>query len=454
MLPVSVVIPSYNRASLLDKTLASLTRQSRKDFQIIVVDHGSTDDTEELCQKHREHLQLSYYKIARDEKDSPGVPRDFGVRRAETPLIIFLDSGTIVPSRYIDAHLAFHARFNAHVGVGLRHGYKEEAGEDLATFLNSVDIDQADAILKQAQLQDERANTDLEHSSIPWFFGWTANLSVSREAYLAAGGFDLDLQGWGFEDGDLCYRLSRRHLKFLFVENGWGVELPQARTAMLQRLESNQKNVLRCYFKQRTLALEALVVTERLIRGAIGQFRALAAARENSALLDEVRDKMRAQFSRQPEILFRYLVEAGREKAPLPALPTSILEQCSRPALLVGGSAQESEAFDYITLADESATSTPSLWSCSGVVLPLPDASLETVVVSDLWKQLNWSMHYPMGVSSMSLLEALISEIQRTARKAIFLTTTDAPAHLQQETEILSQLCQKYELAFQLVSVA
>lgn len=65
MFSLSIIIPSYNRASLVDKTLGSLIYQTRTDFQIILVDHGSTDATEDVYLKYKEILPLSYYKIGR-----------------------------------------------------------------------------------------------------------------------------------------------------------------------------------------------------------------------------------------------------------------------------------------------------------------------------------------------------------------------------------------------------
>ena len=117
---MSVIIPSYNRASLLDQLLQSLTQQSCPDFHTIVVDHGSTESTAEVAQKYKQRLQLSYYPIAHDDY-APSVPRDVGARKADTPLIAFLDSGMVFPSWYVEAHLAFHHLHCHHVGLGLQH---------------------------------------------------------------------------------------------------------------------------------------------------------------------------------------------------------------------------------------------------------------------------------------------------------------------------------------------
>jgi glycosyltransferase involved in cell wall biosynthesis len=460
MLPLSVIIPTYNRASLLEKTLYSLTRQSKADFQTIVVDHGSTDNTEEVCRRYSDVLRIACYKIDREDRSSPGVPRDFGVKKAEAPVIAFLDTGMIVPSRYIETHMAFHHLHKNSVGIGLQHGYqgidvqyrdpKEISDEELATFLNRLDIDRAYSALKEAELRDQREGVELQNSSFPWFFGWTANLSLPREAYHSAGGFDLELKGWGFEDADLCYRISKLGLSFAFVEDGWGIELPQPRKPMQERFESNQKNMRHCYGKQRSLALESLLLTELLLRQAIIAYRSLPEEKQDPAAFFKLLEQMGSQFTVQAEEIFRYLATVRQESV---ALPAQVRSQFARPALLIGGTGAEAEWCDYVTLADERVMSTASIWSCCGILLPLADQSLGTVIVSDIWKRLDWSMHYAFGMPSVSLLEFLISEIQRTAREAIFVHSPSIlPDRAGPSIEALESLCHKYSLSFRIVS--
>ena len=222
MLPLTVIIPSYNRATLLNQLLQSLTQQSCPDFHIIIVDHGSTDQTTEVVQKYMQRLHLSYYQITHDDY-APGVPRDVGARKADTPLIAFLDSGMVFPSQYIEAHLAFHRRHCNHVGLGLQHklnAQDRDSEEDEVAWPTQQEIDQAASRHNETTVRDVREELNLEHSSIPWYYGWTGNLSLPTEAYFAAGGFDMTLTGWGFEDVDLSYRLFKHGLGFAFVPDG------------------------------------------------------------------------------------------------------------------------------------------------------------------------------------------------------------------------------------------
>jgi glycosyltransferase involved in cell wall biosynthesis len=451
MFSLSIIIPSYNRASLVEKTLGSLIHQTGTDFQIILVDHGSTDTTEDVYLKYKDILPLSYYKIGR-ESSSPGAPRDFGVRKAEAPLILFVDSGSIVPSGFVEAHREFHRLHSKHVGIGPQLK-NEDTDTDFSSLFAHEDLDEVYPLLKEAQFQDARLAVNLETSTFPWHWGWTANLSLPRDAYFAAGGFDLELQGWGYEDVDLCYRLSQQNMTIAFVEDGWCAEIPHHREGLKERMENNQRNMLTCYFKQRTLALESLNLTRMLLRLAVDAYCARTATPRGmviASISQSARQLSLTRHIQQAEGNFSYLAALGQsERAPL-SLPDQVYAQLARPTLLIGGTTQDSEKYDYVTLLDEQVISTHALWSCCGVLIPLADQALETVIVSDIWKQFDHVSQFPFDIPGVSLLELLLSEIQRTAKHAVFLDTQPESAGVTVDT--LMSRCQHYNISFQIVS--
>jgi glycosyltransferase involved in cell wall biosynthesis len=83
----SVVIPTYNRLSLLQRTLGSVRRQSHADFEIIVVDDGSTDATREWLASHGGDL-----RVFKQPNRGPGAARNVGAREARGDYVAFLDS--------------------------------------------------------------------------------------------------------------------------------------------------------------------------------------------------------------------------------------------------------------------------------------------------------------------------------------------------------------------------
>jgi len=89
----------------------------------------------------------------------------------------------------------------------------------------------------------------------------------------------------------------------------------------------------------------------------------------------------------------KYLTDLGQKYGALPTIPAEFHYQFARPSLLIGGTIDDTAHFDYIALADESVHSTATIWSCCGVLIPLEQNSLKTVIVSDVWKSLGVAFH-------------------------------------------------------------
>lgn len=86
----SVIIPTFNRAPLIETTLISVFKQSFTDWEIIVIDDGSTDKTIDVLKQYSDKI-----KILQQENQGPGAARNLGIERAQGEYIVFLDSDDI-----------------------------------------------------------------------------------------------------------------------------------------------------------------------------------------------------------------------------------------------------------------------------------------------------------------------------------------------------------------------
>jgi glycosyltransferase involved in cell wall biosynthesis len=86
---IDVIIPTYNRAHVLDRTVQSVLNQSYKDFRIILVDDGSTDGTNEKVHQYKND---SRFKILTQENQGVSSARNLGIRHSSNDWISFLDS--------------------------------------------------------------------------------------------------------------------------------------------------------------------------------------------------------------------------------------------------------------------------------------------------------------------------------------------------------------------------
>lgn len=90
---ISVVIPAYNCARYVAAAIDSVLRQSWQNFEIIVVDDGSTDDTAEVVRRYSSDGRLKYLF---QENQGPGAARNAGIRLSEGDYICFLDSDDLM----------------------------------------------------------------------------------------------------------------------------------------------------------------------------------------------------------------------------------------------------------------------------------------------------------------------------------------------------------------------
>jgi len=88
----SIVMPTYNRAGLIEKSINSALNQEYKDIELIVVDDGSNDETGQIVQQiieKNKHIPVSYYYKSNGER---AAARNYGLTKAKGDYVVFFDS--------------------------------------------------------------------------------------------------------------------------------------------------------------------------------------------------------------------------------------------------------------------------------------------------------------------------------------------------------------------------
>lgn len=96
---LSIVVPVYNRPDEIRELLKSLCEQTIKNFEIIVVDDGSTFKCDEHVHNFQSILDIKYFY---KENSGPGLTRNFGNEKSKGNFTVFLDSDCILPPGYIE----------------------------------------------------------------------------------------------------------------------------------------------------------------------------------------------------------------------------------------------------------------------------------------------------------------------------------------------------------------
>ncbi len=110
MKTITVVTPTYNRANELEKAFNSLKEQTEKDFEWLVIDDGSTDNTEDVIKnfKKETNFDISYYK---QDNQGKHIALNIAFKKVKTELLTILDSDDCLTRTAIEEILLIHNKY-------------------------------------------------------------------------------------------------------------------------------------------------------------------------------------------------------------------------------------------------------------------------------------------------------------------------------------------------------
>lgn len=94
----SIIIPLYNRPQEIDELLGTLTLQTYKAFEVLVIEDGSTQKAGEIVKKYADDLDIRYFE---KPNEGQGFARNFGFERAKGDYFIIFDSDCLIPANYL-----------------------------------------------------------------------------------------------------------------------------------------------------------------------------------------------------------------------------------------------------------------------------------------------------------------------------------------------------------------
>jgi glycosyltransferase involved in cell wall biosynthesis len=172
----SVIIPVFNRPQEVKELLESLTRQTCKEFEVIVVEDGSTLRCDTVVDEYRDRLAIHYiYKT----NSGPGPSRNAGYKQAKGEYFVVFDSDCILPPSYfevVEKGLAAHD-LDAWGGPDKAHQDFTIAQRAMAYTMSSV--------LTTGGIRGGKKH-------IGWFQPRSFNMGISREVFITTGGFAFD----------------------------------------------------------------------------------------------------------------------------------------------------------------------------------------------------------------------------------------------------------------------
>lgn len=95
----SIIIPVYNRPNEIKELLESLSKQTRKNFEVILVEDGSTVKCDTVADEYRNCLDIKYFFKPNSGRS---LTRNYGMERATGDYLVFFDSDCVIPERYFE----------------------------------------------------------------------------------------------------------------------------------------------------------------------------------------------------------------------------------------------------------------------------------------------------------------------------------------------------------------
>ncbi len=192
---VSVIIPTYNRSHYLPEAIESVLNQTYKDFEIIVVDDGSTDDTRDAAKKYKEKVRYIYQK-------NSGLPSalNTGIESSKGAYIAFLDDDDIWKESMLQRT------------VETLEKTREDVGATYVDCRYFKDSDKNKLIDKEMKhYSGDIFEKLLQNNFIP-----VNTVLVKRVCIEKVGCFDETLPG--YRDWDLLLRIAFAGFKFEFID--------------------------------------------------------------------------------------------------------------------------------------------------------------------------------------------------------------------------------------------
>jgi glycosyltransferase involved in cell wall biosynthesis len=197
LFPAAIIIPTYNRADALSRCLQYLERQTFADFEVIVVDDGSTDGTEQQMRDYlgRSPLHLSY---VRQSNAGPARARNVAVQMVRSPLCLIIGDDIFCAPEFAARHVQYHRNHPEQNRAALGLTRWSETGQTVTPFMRWMDASGT-----------QFAYHDILSGTTPdWRFFYTSNLSVKTEL-LRKHPFSEEFPFANMEDMELGYRLEK-----------------------------------------------------------------------------------------------------------------------------------------------------------------------------------------------------------------------------------------------------
>ena len=188
---ISIIIPCYNSEATLEDTLKSVMDQDCHHWEVIIINDGSTDATEEIALKWVDHDNR--FRYFSKENEGLGKARNYGIERAKGIYILPLDSDNLVEKSFVAEAISV---LESNEKIGVVHGHAEFFGEKKGNWY-----------IKSFDLESIMVDNYIDACAI-----------FRKETWCIVGGYDENMPYQGFEDWEFWIALGTHKVQFYHLD--------------------------------------------------------------------------------------------------------------------------------------------------------------------------------------------------------------------------------------------
>lgn len=197
----SIIIPVFNRPDEVAELLESLTKQTDKGFEVLVIEDGSTVPCEDICKQYADKLDLHYYFKPNSGRSET---RNYSIERATGSWFIIYDSDVIVPPHYIATVRAELAKNPVDC-----YGGPDAADDSFSDVQKAINYSMT-SIMTTGGIRGATKNKEK-------FSPRSFNMGISRKCFATVGGYK-NMIG---EDIDLSIRIKAAGFKTTLIPDAY-----------------------------------------------------------------------------------------------------------------------------------------------------------------------------------------------------------------------------------------
>ena len=198
----SLIVPVYNRPDEIEELLESLTFQTEKNFEVVIVEDGSSVSCESIVKNYESKLSISYFLIP---NGGPGQARNYGASKSSGEYVIVLDSDCVIPPNYIESVTKELNATQADV-----FGGPDNAADNFSSIQKAINYSMT-SFFTTGGIRGGKKKMDK-------FYPRSFNMGIRKEVYDKLGGFSKMRFG---EDIDFSIRIYQANYKVELFSSAW-----------------------------------------------------------------------------------------------------------------------------------------------------------------------------------------------------------------------------------------